>query len=332
MTLTRALPAFLALSLLTGCDINAFLPKTPDGKGAITNPDPNEGQLQLSEAELKSVNALSGGLFDALDQGTTTAGVVNTLKSVAAFTGGSSSYRVSNTGAKITDPIDWNKVTKTQVDSSHAHSDKLKDRFVGEYGTGPNSWHLIGDFILPDGLTATGTASIVTNGETPTFDKMGDFEAVIRAELDVKATSDNLSQEATALAGSQINMNLYKPKGAIQDYFDGPFTMTKDGVESTGRLEIDLLKETWTITIYHPIEEVLVRDVAIRLTYDASGNSIARVYNATRNNGVLGPDFDRPRAQFTGTSATGSGLNFVPATFTYRSDSGAVATLKRNGN
>jgi|GEM_PF-2285383 len=268
MKLTRALPAFLALSLLTGCDINAFLPKTPDGKGAITNPNTNDVQLQLTEAELKSVNALEGGLFDALAQGNSTAGVVNTLKSVAAFTGGSASgYRISS----VDGPIVWNP-----VDTDHEHYTKLKDKFSGDFGTGNHSWHLRGDFTLLDGLTATGTASLATNGATATLGTMKDFAATVTVEMDVKDVPQDKGEEIKSLANSRINLTIEKPVGPIQDFLEGYFTMSKGDVTSKGLLEVDLLRETWKITILSKDEAG--NDVALRLTSELGGSGRMTVY------------------------------------------------------
>ena len=353
MTLTRALPAFLALSLLTGCDINAFLPKPTGGKGAITNPDPNEGQLQLSEAELKSVNALKGGLFEALEQGSTTAGIINTLKSVAAFTGEAQGYRVASVNASSLDletikPL----VSYAWLDSAHPKYDKLKDKFSdGSYGEGAGdgykAWGLSGRFKLDKRLGIWGRAFMATNGQTPSFDKMGDFEAKLEAEVWITSATVNGVDDPDLkdLVDSEFVIKLNKPKGPIQDYLSGEFTQTKLDRDtwikttSTGLLEIDLLNETWTITMFSKGEQN--KDVAIRLTYDPKGGSVARVYDVKKpesdkeSDKPMVPNFDSPVGLFTSpplVTDPDSSSSLLAPQFTYFGANGQSTVLTQDEN
>ena len=108
MKLNRVIPAFLALSLLTGCDINGlmagFNPNGKNGKGGEivdeNKETPKATWESLSEEEKTVINDYTELVFEAAGQGLAAAGTFDALKSVSALTS-NSAYRISSAGPTV---------------------------------------------------------------------------------------------------------------------------------------------------------------------------------------------------------------------------------------
>lgn len=269
MKLTRAIPALLALSMLTGCDMNAFLPK--EGTNPVQNPSTNNFSNKLTDAELKSVAALQSGLVDASSQGLAAAGAVNTLKSVAALRS-VSAYRISAL-TWPTEDITWDDVVE-----GHDHYETLNGKFAGRMGTSeePAGWYLDGTFTLMPQFTVTGQASLVTNGEAVTLSTLDKLAATASVEFTIASVP--AGDDLKALKDSTIALELTKAKGAPSNVLSGEFTLTQGGQESKGALFVDIMYDTWTIEI--PSKDEDNNLIFISLTKDADGTCSGRVYGA----------------------------------------------------
>lgn len=278
MKLTRAIPALLALSMLTGCDMTAFLPK--DGTDSGQNPNTNNFSNKLTEAELKSVAALQSGLIDASSQGLAAAGAVNTLKSVAALRS-VSAYRISALTWPAGADITW-----AEVDEEHPQFETLNGKFAGRMGTsGPSEeapdnipgWYLDGAFTLTPQFTAAGSASIITNGETVTLSTLDKLAATASVEL--KIDSVPAVDDLQGLKDSTIAVTLTKAKGAPSNLLSGEFTLKPQGGKaSKGALFVNIVYDSWTVEI--PSKDENNNLIFISLSKDADGACSGRVYGA----------------------------------------------------
>lgn len=286
MRFARALSALLALSLLTGCDVNAFLPKNSGGTGEDLRPNTNFNPA-LSEAELKTVSALVPSLQDALAQGGATAGIVNTLKSVSAFAESpASSYRVAAEDPELTWPdegeIDWKP-----FDADHEQYEALKDYFSGDIGSteNPHGWFLHGDFTLFGDVKANGRAGFIANSDTLDPQNLQEFEAKVKAEVTVTEVPEEAFAALAQLKDAEIVLNLEKQKTYTRDSISGDFTITpKEGEESKGTLRANLRTKGWSVDIVTVAEDG--GDILVRMTMDPSGAGSATVFK------VVGFDSD----------------------------------------
>jgi hypothetical protein len=285
MKLTRAIPAILALSMLTGCDMSTFLPNN-DGKDQVKNDVNNLGN-KLSEAELKSVAAFKGGLVDAAGQGLAAAGTVNALKSVAALVS-VSAYRISS----LTDfpdseseGIRWNNAFTSD-----------NGQFTGKKGEGKlnglDGWYLDGTFTLIKDFQATGKAMFQASGQNVDPNKLDEYQASAKVDILVSQVPENAPAELANLKDSQVYLELSKVAGA-STVLEGEFKITKNSVESKGTLEIELLANTWKVVV--PSVDDENKQVFISLTRESNGAGAGRVYGA--KNGAV--DYDTEKASFS---------------------------------
>lgn len=284
MKLTRAIPAVLALSMLTGCDMNAFLPKNPDGKNTIQDPGTNIAN-KLSDAELKSVAAFKGGLVDAAGQGLAAAGTVNALKSVAALRS-VSAYRISSlTEFPGPGDVTW-EPDYTSTDG----------KFTGKKGegtfNGQNGWYLDGAFTLIPDFSATGKAMFQANSQEVDPNKLDEYQASAKVDILVEQVPANAPAELANLKDAQVYLELSKVAGA-STVLEGEFKITKNSVESKGTLEVELLANTWKVVI--PSVDDENNPVFISLTRESNGAGAGRVYGA--KNGAV--DYDTEKASFS---------------------------------
>ncbi|MNX19683.1 hypothetical protein D3C86_496100 [compost metagenome] len=286
MKLTRAIPAVLALSMLTGCDMNAFLPKNPDGKNTIQDPGTNIAN-KLSDAELKSVAAFKGGLVDAAGQGLAAAGTVNALKSVAALRSVSAYRTASITGFPDggTSGISWENPYTSE-----------NNQFTGKKGAGKlndlDGWYLDGTFTLIKDFTATGQAMFQASGNGIDPNKLDEYQASAKVDILVTQVPADAPTELANLKDSQIYLELNKVAGA-STVLEGEFKITKNSVEAKGTLEIELLANTWKVVV--PSVDDENKQVFISLTRDANGAGAGRVYGAKDGKA----DYDTVKAEFS---------------------------------
>lgn len=292
MKLLRAVPALLALSLLTGCDVNALLAKTGPGNNSNQIPN-NDQQLDqvLTDAELKSVAAFQGGLVDAAGQGLAAAGTVNALKSVAALRS-VSAYRIASAegekGEEETpwegpdwETFDWDQGGWSDLDPGHENYDSLKDIFDGGSDGGtltsdtPKGWYLKGNFTLADGFTAEGKAGLVTNDKELTASTLNEFKASAYVEVTI-TTVPGTDERLKMLEGTKLALTLTNPEGGA-GYLRGEF-MLNDDPEAKGTLIVDLLDDSWTVVI--PTENEDGEEAFISLTKSTDGGWIGRVFGA----------------------------------------------------
>lgn len=283
MKSTRALPALLALSLLTGCDVASFMPdfnKSPVTKGPGTeNPGPT---LKEPTAEQKEQAAeFADTTRSAAAQSLAAVTAINSLKSVAAFGSPSSGYRT----AGITLP-----------DTPDATQNIDNDTFNGTYSRLGNEYYMDGTFSLKPDVTAEGQAKLETNQEMPPSD-MRSFRATASVEVTVGDISVEQNEFLLALTNKKVRVTLYKDSDLIESTLFGTYEI-EDGqgllLGGQGKLEVDLLRNAWTV------ENIIHDTFSQRMTFEPNGSGQGATYLVKPAVGGFPQiDYDQPLVRFT---------------------------------
>lgn len=290
MTLTRALPALLALSLLTGCDqLNGLIPQPKNtGNNPGNNPGTNTGEQlqQLTQAELKSVAAFQGGLTDAANQGAAAAGTISTLKSVAALKS-VGAYRIN----AITFPGDltWEAATSDGFAGQWA-------RHVNPENNKDSTFYLKGDFTPMAGFEATGSAAFQSVGD-PTKLAEG-FTGTISLDLGISKAPD----AAKGLEGSKLELSVTNG-GQMNTLLTGTFDITppEGGAAAAvvkGDFGVQALTNNsswWVMTASKDANDNLT---FVKLSFNSDGSGNGNVYGFLASGSANVVNYDVKHATF----------------------------------
>lgn len=310
MKLNRVIPAFLALSLLTGCDINGLMAgfKT-DGKngkgGEIVDENkdtPKATWESLSEEEKAVINDYTELVFEAAGQGLAAAGTFDALKSVSALTS-NSAYRISSAGPTV----DLSKLPGLpftaensgpgggkawkSFDPAYKSANGKFDGKMGELVDGGTAWYLDGRFTPVQDFVAEGQAVFKVSSGTLDLSQIQNFQA--EAEIDAKIKGVPIALELVALINEpRIKLNLKKTE-ATSTILDGTFKLSRhEYVISEGEITFDLKDDTWSVLI--PIDGSRWERLFVSLKTQRNGAGQADIYEETEGKA----DYEKKRARF----------------------------------
>ncbi len=305
MKLTRAIPALLALSMLTGCDMNAFLPKSGQNE---KDPTPTtQTDLTLSQSDLKSVAAFQSGLTSAANQGATAAGSIGALKSVSGLKS-VAAYRLS----AITPPANdaWSAVDD---------GDGLGGKFTGEKastsdlkgeGTADDekAYYLKGTFTPMADFSATGIAMFKSVGTVAAADP-GKFEGQIALDLTITSAPDS----AKSLEGAKIDLEVTKPGGELTSSLTGTFGLLTAGATDPvkGKFGIQLFNDAWWVEV--PSVDADGKLTFVKLNFSPDGTGSGTAYGSKQVDGKDVTDYDVKVATYTWNAAGKGKVKLIPS-------------------
>lgn len=322
MKLKRAIPALLAMSVLTGCDVDTLLAGSKKDQNIIEEGNPSNQQV-LTADELKSVAAFEASAIDAAGQGLAAAGTADALKSVAALKS-VGAYRIATLEPNPDDlPADddgrW--VAFNPDDKFAGH--KIEDT-AGDF----RYFYLKGDFTPIENFTTGGKAMLKSSNVNFDLSKIKDYQAEVKLDVTVKNVPGNVDKFAS-LKDSRIELALSKLE-ATSTLLEGTFKISKGDKIDEGEITIDLNSETWSVTVPAGVDNG-GKPMFVSLEKQPNGAGQGTFYGA--KDGKV--DYDNKRATITWDKdgkgvitslyVRAAGPMFIPASF-------SMPILRRQGN